>query len=270
VCGKVPWEKQPALNPTKSILLKAKQNHEIFLQQLALRKQKKISEMESRKAAGFHEREILDQKTRLQIYLRDNFCCVYCGRSPKADPSVELVPDHRMPISRKGDNSMSNLATACKKCNTAKGKKTEEEFREYLKDHKTKVTAIICEAEKPTTTGTVFPAEVLKKCVEEFNKKNKDGMLCAAETPIDGKVSLNNASHLVNSLKLEDNSSGKRLVADIEILHTEAGGKLDAFMNHGLVDFILNGTYESKDGIMKKFDITNICCFPKESPSTKS
>lgn len=134
----------------------------------------------------------------------------------------------------------------------------------------TKVTAIICEADKPSITGEVFPAEVLKKCAEEFNKKNKDGMLCAAETPIDGKISLNNASHLVNSLKLEDNSSGKRLVADIAILHTEAGGKLDAFMNHGLVDFILNGFGESKNGTLQKFDITNICCFPKEKSSNQS
>ena len=133
----------------------------------------------------------------------------------------------------------------------------------------TKVTAIICEADKPTITGEVFPAEVLKKCIEEFNAKNKEGMLCAAETPMDGKVSLNNASHMVTDLKLEDSPYGKRLVADIAILHTEAGGKLEAFMNHELVDFILNGTWESKDGIMQKFDITNICCFPKESPSTK-
>jgi len=62
---------------------------------------------------------------RLMVFERDDFRCVYCGCDVSADPQC----DHVHPISRGGQNSMDNLATACRPCNSSKGDKTPEEWR---------------------------------------------------------------------------------------------------------------------------------------------
>jgi HNH endonuclease len=51
---------------------------------------------------------------RQQVYARDNFSCVYCSSKES------LTLDHVIPKSKDGDNSLSNLATCCKKCNQLK------------------------------------------------------------------------------------------------------------------------------------------------------
>lgn len=51
--------------------------------------------------------------TRLAIYLRDDFTCVYCGISARAHP-ICLSLDH---LDRSGGNAASNLATCCFRCN---------------------------------------------------------------------------------------------------------------------------------------------------------
>ena len=55
---------------------------------------------------------------RSEIFARDGYRCVYCGR---ADPDVELSVDHVEPRMRGGDNSAGNLVTACVECNRQKG-----------------------------------------------------------------------------------------------------------------------------------------------------
>ena len=61
---------------------------------------------------------------RRNIFLRDNYTCVYCLRSLSAD---ELSVDHVMPKSRGGKETWENLVTACKPCNCLKGDRTPEE-----------------------------------------------------------------------------------------------------------------------------------------------
>lgn len=63
-----------------------------------------------------------NKPSRQMIYSRDNHQCQYC-RSIK-----NLTIDHIMPRSRGGDNSWSNLVTACMHCNTHKGDRTPEEW----------------------------------------------------------------------------------------------------------------------------------------------
>jgi len=53
------------------------------------------------------------------LFARDNFKCIYCGRSPIED-GVKLIPEHIFPRHAGGQNTFYNLATACIDCNTEK------------------------------------------------------------------------------------------------------------------------------------------------------
>lgn len=57
-------------------------------------------------------------EVRIRVMKRDRFQCTYCG-SPGTD--VELEIDHIHPVSKGGSHHMSNLTTACRKCNQTKG-----------------------------------------------------------------------------------------------------------------------------------------------------
>ncbi len=59
-----------------------------------------------------------------EIFLRDEHLCMYCG---KEFPESMLTRDHLRPLSRGGKDSWSNVVSACKSCNHAKGARTPEE-----------------------------------------------------------------------------------------------------------------------------------------------
>lgn len=65
---------------------------------------------------------------RLAIYLRDQYRCVYCNRNLATVTAKLRTLDHIVPVTRGGDNSETNLVTACKRCNDSKGNKTAWEF----------------------------------------------------------------------------------------------------------------------------------------------
>ena len=54
--------------------------------------------------------------TRFNVFLRDGFTCVYCGK-----PDKELTFDHVIPRSRGGRTVWENIAAACAPCNLRKG-----------------------------------------------------------------------------------------------------------------------------------------------------
>ena len=56
---------------------------------------------------------------RAIIYERDGYRCRYCGSTN------DLTLDHIVPVSRRGDNSSSNLQTLCRSCNSRKGARLE-------------------------------------------------------------------------------------------------------------------------------------------------
>lgn len=61
---------------------------------------------------------------RFEIFHRDNFTCVYCKRHKDVLPTgVILTLDHKIPYSDGGDDSQSNLVTACSDCNSGKSNK---------------------------------------------------------------------------------------------------------------------------------------------------
>lgn len=57
----------------------------------------------------------LPRKRRLAIYARDGHSCLWCG-SPES-----LTLDHFTPRSRGGSDDVSNVFTACMKCNRNRG-----------------------------------------------------------------------------------------------------------------------------------------------------
>jgi 5-methylcytosine-specific restriction endonuclease McrA len=56
--------------------------------------------------------------TRFNLFLRDEFCCQYCGS--KGD----LTFDHVVPRARGGITSWENVVAACSRCNLKKGSKS--------------------------------------------------------------------------------------------------------------------------------------------------
>ena len=57
---------------------------------------------------------------RVRILSRDNFRCVFCGKSPATDIGVKLHIDHIIPFSKGGTNSPDNLQSLCEQCNFGK------------------------------------------------------------------------------------------------------------------------------------------------------
>jgi 5-methylcytosine-specific restriction endonuclease McrA len=59
--------------------------------------------------------------SRLNVFLRDDFKCMYCGHSYS---TRELTLDHVVPRSQGGRTDWENILSACAKCNTTKGGRT--------------------------------------------------------------------------------------------------------------------------------------------------
>lgn len=65
-------------------------------------------------------RKAISKSLRFEVFKRDSFACQYCGQKA---PDVVLNVDHIHPVASGGDNSIVNLITACKACNSGKGKR---------------------------------------------------------------------------------------------------------------------------------------------------
>ncbi|MFC6603896.1 HNH endonuclease [Ectobacillus funiculus] len=61
----------------------------------------------------------LTDEVRQQVYKRDNYQCLCCGKERRRGVSLEI--DHILPIAMGGKNAPSNLQTLCKQCNGLKG-----------------------------------------------------------------------------------------------------------------------------------------------------
>ncbi|MBI4570634.1 MAG: HNH endonuclease [Chloroflexi bacterium] len=63
------------------------------------------------------KRQAISKTLRFQLFRRDGFQCLYCGRRP---PDVVLHVDHAMPVAVGGDSGLANLVTCCSDCNAGK------------------------------------------------------------------------------------------------------------------------------------------------------
>lgn len=70
----------------------------------------------------------ISKHKRLAIYLRDKFACCYCGEDLHNAHRSNVTLDHIQPRSKNGNNDASNLITACKSCNSARGNKAVEDY----------------------------------------------------------------------------------------------------------------------------------------------
>jgi len=89
--------------------------------------------------------------SRLRVYKRDGYECVYCGSKK------ELTVDHVIPKSKGGGNEWTNLVTSCFKCNLKKGDKTPEEAKLTMKH-------------KPFAPPLLNETDVLQKIWNEYQK----------------------------------------------------------------------------------------------------
>jgi 5-methylcytosine-specific restriction endonuclease McrA len=85
----------------------------------------------------------LSQRTKDEVYSRSDGWCAYCSKeldfdllSTVSGPNI----DHRIPVSRGGDDSLENLALVCRTCNQRKGVRTVEEFARCPDDPITALT----------------------------------------------------------------------------------------------------------------------------------
>ncbi|KKQ80498.1 MAG: hypothetical protein UT02_C0007G0009 [Parcubacteria group bacterium GW2011_GWC2_38_7] len=72
-------------------------------------RRKKIKSSELRKG--------ITLKLRYEIFARDNFRCVLCGKTGQEEL---LVVDHIKPVTYGGDNQSANLRVLCRACNLGK------------------------------------------------------------------------------------------------------------------------------------------------------
>ena len=62
--------------------------------------------------------------SRKEIFIRDGWRCVYCGRNTR-----DLTLDHVLPRHRGGPHTWENLVAACRACNHRKAGRTPQEAR---------------------------------------------------------------------------------------------------------------------------------------------
>lgn len=65
-----------------------------------------------------NKRKSISATNRRKVHERDAYRCRYC------EGYDDLCIDHLEPVSKGGGNRMSNLVTACRSCNSAKGPRT--------------------------------------------------------------------------------------------------------------------------------------------------
>ncbi len=61
--------------------------------------------------------------TRVAIYLRDGFRCVWCDRDLQGISPFGVTLDHLEPFDSGGGNSPGNLVTSCRSCNCRRGRR---------------------------------------------------------------------------------------------------------------------------------------------------
>ena len=63
-----------------------------------------------------------------ELWHKQNGFCFYCGELLYKTLNSVYHIEHKIPLSRGGSNSISNIVLSCEECNLRKGTKTSEEF----------------------------------------------------------------------------------------------------------------------------------------------
>lgn len=66
--------------------------------------------------------------TNARLFRRDGYLCLYCGQRHAAGA---LTRDHVVPVSRGGEDTWTNVVSACRRCNHRKGARLLAEVERY-------------------------------------------------------------------------------------------------------------------------------------------
>lgn len=106
------------------------------------------------------------------IFARDDFSCVYCGKSPIEYPGLVLNVDHVIPVSQGGNESIYNLITSCNQCNFVKGGSLLSEAVYDRIIERNRVRSIGLSDRMKSFTERVF-YKLREKETDEYNKEQK-------------------------------------------------------------------------------------------------
>ncbi len=109
-------------------------------------------------------RKGLSKRLRFEIFKRDKFTCVYCGRTP---PLVVLEVDHMDPVAGGGGDEPSNLFTACHDCNAGK---SDRPLGEALPQVRPEDTALLQEKVEQMRAFREWRAQYDKELRLELNE----------------------------------------------------------------------------------------------------
>jgi hypothetical protein len=110
------------------------------------------------------ERENLPPGLRFKILVRDNFRCVYCGKT-KDEERIDV--DHVIPVASGGTNDPGNLVAACWTCNIGKSKShvipvAAEDEGVYVRKKSPGFGAVPAKAARDPNAGNPLPVWVPK------------------------------------------------------------------------------------------------------------
>lgn len=90
---------------------------------ILLDKEEQKTEQENRTDYKKENSRNVSLSLRLAVLSRDNFRCVFCGKSPATNLETKLHIDHINPFSKGGRSMLENLQTLCEECNLGKSNK---------------------------------------------------------------------------------------------------------------------------------------------------
>lgn len=146
---------------------------------------------------------------------------------------------------------------------------TEAEKQEVVKEGAMYLTGRIQTADKQNGNGRVYPYEVLKREMDNYEKVIADNRACGElDHPDDSVVNLKNVSHVVTDCWWE----GKDVMGKIKVLDTPSGRILKDLINAGIKLGIssrgLGSVRESMGKTIVEADFQLICFDIVSEPST--
>ena len=146
---------------------------------------------------------------------------------------------------------------------------TEAEKQEVVKEGAMYLTGRIQTADKQNGNGRVYPYEVLKREMDNYEKVIADNRACGElDHPDDSVVNLKNVSHIITDCWWE----GKDVMGKIKVLDTPSGRILKDLVNAGIKLGIssrgLGSVRESMGKTIVEADFQLICFDIVSEPST--
>lgn len=103
----------------------------------AARRRRKVCKLDnaSRERREWFMQGDVTRMELIELFEMHNESCYYCKARilrPRFFPNNPSGFDHKIPRSRDGAHTISNMVPCCKTCNATKSTKTPKEYKEYL------------------------------------------------------------------------------------------------------------------------------------------